>query len=117
MLMKGREIFEQQLVEIFNQVANEGQIPSAWGRVKIKSIHKKGSILQMDNRRGLFVTNVISKVWEKLILGEMHEGIDMDIHQNGGQKGRGTLDNLMAIQTIIRSAKYLNQDVVEEFGQ
>ncbi|XP_066912807.1 uncharacterized protein [Clytia hemisphaerica] len=76
-----------------------------------KHRHKKGSILQMDNRRGLFVTNVISKFWEKQILGEMHDDIDMDIHQNGGQKGRGTLDNLMASQTIIQSAKYLNQDV------
>ena len=111
MLMEGGEILEQHLLEIFNQVANKGEIPSAWERVKIKSIHKKGSVLEMDNRRGLFVTNVISKVWEKLILGEMHEEINMDIHQNGGQKGRGTLDNLMAIQTIIQSAKYLNQDV------
>jgi len=64
----------------------------------------------INNRRGIFITNIISKVWEKLLLEEMLRSMEMDIHQNGGQKGRGTIDNLMAILTAQQSAKRLNED-------
>ena len=33
----------------------------------IKSIHKKGSKLLMENRRGLFLTNILSKLFERVL--------------------------------------------------
>ena len=35
--------------------------------MKIKSTHKKRSKLLMDNKRGLFRTNILSKLYEKVL--------------------------------------------------
>ena len=60
----------------------------------------------MGNCRGIFLTNIVSKVWERrIILNEMHKRLKVDIHQNGGQNRRGTMDNLMAILTMQDQAK------------
>eukprot|EP00111_Clytia_hemisphaerica_P023788 TCONS_00070099-protein len=112
MLIGGGTEIKEHLRIIFNKISNGEDIPQAWQRVKIKSIHKKGSSLEMNNRRGIFITNVVSKVWEKVLLEKMNETMKIDINQNGGQKGRGTLDNLMAILSIQQMAKHRETYIV-----
>uniref|UniRef100_A0A7M5VCA9 Reverse transcriptase domain-containing protein n=1 Tax=Clytia hemisphaerica TaxID=252671 RepID=A0A7M5VCA9_9CNID len=112
MLIGGGTEIEEHLRIIFNQISNGEEIPQAWQQVKIKSIHKKGSTLEMNNRRGIFITNVVSKVWEKVLLERMNQTMKIDINQNGGQKGRGTLDNLMAILSIQQMAKHRETYIV-----
>ena len=116
MLLDGGSAMEAQVQTILTHVAKEESIPTAWEEVRIKSIHKKGSTLEMNNRRGVFVTNIISKLWEKIILQKLQESLEIDIHQNGGQKGKGTLDNLMAILTVQQRAKKANQEVFMIFA-
>ena len=52
---------------IFNAMVQENKIPKQWTCMKIKTIHKKGSKMVMDNKRGLFLTNVLSKVFERVL--------------------------------------------------
>ena len=42
-------------------------IPTEWNKMKIKSIHKKGPKNKMKNKRGLFIKNIISKIYERII--------------------------------------------------
>ena len=72
--------------------------------------------MEMNNRRGIFITNCISKVWEKVLLNSMQHTMEIDVHQNGGQKGRNTIDNLLAIHTAQQTAKRLNQECVTQFS-
>ena len=55
--------------------------------MRIKSIHKKGSKLLMDNKRGLFLTNILSKLYEKVLDLLTTEKVKINEHQCGGQKG------------------------------
>ena len=62
MLLGGGAELQNQLKIMLNQIAKGEDIPEAWKKFRIKSIHKKRSKLKMDNRRGIFITNIISKV-------------------------------------------------------
>ena len=55
------------LKKLFNRMERERIAPKMWNDVTIKAVHKKGSVLEMDNKRGLFITEIISKVYEKVL--------------------------------------------------
>ena len=57
----------RNLAKIFNTVDNEIDIPNEWEKMEILSINKKGSKMKMENKRGLFLTNNVSKVYEKVL--------------------------------------------------
>ena len=44
-----------------DRVKQKLQIPSPWQSMIIKSIHKQGTKADLNNKRGLFLTNIISK--------------------------------------------------------
>ena len=54
---------------MFNRVLKDGIIPEQWEAMKIKSIYKnKGSKQEVTNRRGIFLTSILSKLFEKILL-------------------------------------------------
>ena len=67
MVMNAGEDLKNSLLIILNKLAKNKCVPEEWNQMVIKSISKgKGDIRLMDNRRGLFLTNIISKIMEKL---------------------------------------------------
>ena len=61
--------------------------------MKIKSIYKnKGARNEMKNRRGIFLTSVIGKVFETAVLERIGKEIKLGKFQNGERKGRSTKD-------------------------
>ena len=67
----------------------------------------------MTNKRGLFLTNVISKLFEKMIRARNRKGMKKGISemQNGGKEGRSVIDNLMIVMAIVERNKYLQKDM------
>jgi hypothetical protein len=55
------------LKKIFNRIEADRVAPTQWNQVIIKAISKPGSVLLMENKRGLFMTDVISKLYERVI--------------------------------------------------
>ena len=53
------------LFRIFKIIDKEMVVPEEWNRMAIRTLNKKGSKLVMGNKRGLFLTNIISKVYER----------------------------------------------------
>ena len=100
LIIYGGEVVQEGLMKMFNEINKTENIPTQWEGMVIKSIHKKGSTTKMENRRGLFLTNVISKVYERVMIKKIEKDISLDIHQNGGQKGKGAIDNWMALMAI-----------------
>ena len=69
MVLEGGEEMDKSLTKICNKVMEEGQIPTEWEKMKVKSIFKnKGSIQEVKNRRGIFLTSIISKLFEKMLM-------------------------------------------------
>ena len=56
-----------RITYMFREISVTQQILNQWKTMRIKSIHKKGSKLLMDNTGGLFLTNILSKLYEKVL--------------------------------------------------
>jgi hypothetical protein len=71
-------------------------------RIKVLTKNKKKK-MEMEYKRGLFLTNIISKCVEKILLNRRQETIKeyMQPFQNGGTKKRGPCDNLFIANNVI----------------
>ena len=54
--------------------------------MRIKSIHKKGSKPLMENKIGIFLTNILSKLYENVLDLLTTEKVKINEHQCGVQK-------------------------------
>ena len=111
MFKEGGEEMIEAVTNMFNEIQSKGELPSKWTQMKIKSIHKKGAKGILSNKRGLFLTNIMSKLFERVIKNRNEENLRKGIgnFQCGGVKGRGTIDHLMTILAIIERRRYLQQ--------
>ena len=89
-----------------DKVKTNMEIPSKWNDMLIKSIHKKGENADLNNKRGLFKTNINSKVFEKV--QDKESEVKYDESNNGGQKGRGTIDNWITLVTTVTSYRNMH---------
>ena len=86
----------------------------------IKSIYKgKHSKKEMENRRGLFLTSVISKLFEKIKLDNGQRDMvetKLSIFQTGGVKGKSPIDNKMVLNATIDYNNYINSETFVFFA-
>ena len=92
---------------MFNIVMKEYSLPIPWEHMTVKSTHKNGEKVDLTNKRGLFLTNVISKAFETTV--DQSCTVKLDRHQNGGQKKRGPGDNWIILHSQIDEAKRLKK--------
>ena len=68
---------------ILNEIEQQHVIPREWQELIVKSIYKnKGKRNDMENRRGLFISSIISKLYEKIKL--MLECVLLDLRHESG---------------------------------
>ena len=117
MIIEGKEEMVDSLQVMFNKIMKEMSTPTQWEQVKIKSIYKnKGSHKEMKNRRGIFLTSIVGKVFEKVMMEEQRNRVRMSMYQNGGGKNRSAKDNWMAIMAIMDRNKKLGRDTYMIFA-
>lgn len=76
--------------------------------MRIKSLYKnKGSKQEMTNRRGIFITSTISKLFEKVMQDKLN--LRMDECQSGGRKNRSTVDNWIILGAILDQNRWLGK--------
>ena len=101
----------KSLTLIFNRIIKEKKIPEQWENMKIKSIYKnKGARDEIKNRRGIFLTSTVSKLFEKVLLQKVQSKIRRNQFQMGGQRGRSATDNWMMIMGILDNNRRLNRN-------
>ena len=109
---------QDSLIHMINEVMETKQIPNQWKDMKIKLISKKkGQRQSMKNQRGLFLTNVISKVVERLIYNRNQNIIRNGVseYQCGSLKKRSAIDNLFVLQGAIDYHRFLKKDLFIAF--
>jgi len=111
--MAGKDL-KDSMLRMYNTIIKSKKIPTQWKRMKIKSIYKKkGDRKNMKYQRGLFLTNIVSKTFERILQDRnkitLREGITE--HQCGGISERGTRDSLFILQGIIDYNKYLGSEL------
>ena len=84
--------------------------------MRIKSVHKKGSKMLMKNKRGLFITNIVSKVLERVLKERNRENFTKGLSPNQTGGRRSTIDNLFTVLAIIERNNYLNKTTYLTFA-
>ena len=66
-LIEGGDEMKKSLEILYNRIEQEGIIPKQWQQVITKSVDKKGNGEELSkSQRGLFLVNIVSKVYEKI---------------------------------------------------
>ena len=54
--------------KLFNRIQDLREVPSQWNSIMIKSLHKKGEKSNLNNKRGIFLVNVLYKTFERVLI-------------------------------------------------
>ncbi len=103
----------KSLLEVINMIKASKDIPEQWDLVKIVAIYKqKGSKKMLKYYRGIFLTIVISKIFEKLIKNRIEDQLNnVNILQAGSRKNRGGPDNVFLLRGCIDHHLFTKQSL------
>ena len=98
----------ESLLLVFNMIKESKQIPEQWDHVKIVTIYKqKGSKKALKYYRGIFLTLVVSKIFERLIKERIENNLHrVNLLQAGSRKERGAHDNVFLLRAAIDHHKF-----------
>jgi hypothetical protein len=108
----------KSLTRIFRITARRMEGPELWNEMTIKSVHKKGPKTKMTNKRGLFLTNIVSKIFERVVKERNKEAYreGLSPNQTGGVSKRSGIDNLLTVLSIVERNTYLNKTTYLTFA-
>ena len=90
----------------FSRMQRENTITIQWNQIIIRSIHRKGPKEDLANQRGIFLTNIALKVYEKVQLLQNEKNIcNMSRMQCAGRKNRSQLDHVITLNAIIEKQR------------
>ena len=98
MLKKAKKIIAKLATPIFNDIFNESKYPLDWKVTNISPIHKKGSKMEAKNYRQIQCSNLLGKVFERIIQRRLYEHLEkgqyLPENQHSYRRFKGTLTNL-----------------------
>ena len=100
----------QSTTRMLNTIWKTEEIPDQWKRSDIKPIYKgKGTKQDLANYRGIFLSSVVCKLFEKMIYKKLEPIIDkkMTEHQAGARKGRRTADHIQTLKAKLEYDQYI----------
>ena len=106
----------ESIMKVVKIVDRTYETPEEWNKMKIKCIHKKGPKKKMENKRGLFITNIVSKVYERIIKERNKSCLKLSPLQTGGVEERSTIDNYMTVLAIIERNTYMGKPTYITFA-
>ena len=105
MLKYGHYYLLQPLKKLFNLVLCSSKYPSLWSFGTITPLHKKGSISDPSNYRGITISSCIGKLFNKILNNRLVEFLQKrDIlckEQIGFIKGNRTTDHMFILKNLI----------------
>ena len=113
-LIEGGFDLKKSILLMMNSSHKMSVFPKSWYTLVIKTIFKnKGSFKDLSNWRGIFITSIFYKLYEKLIYNREEKKIDHHFSEfaAGARKHRSTTDHLFTIQAIIDYYRYLKKSV------
>ena len=101
----------KSLLSLFNKVKKSKEIPEQWNSVRIATIYKqKGSKKQLKYYRGIFLTIVVSKIFENLLKDRIENKLHkVNLLQAGSRKNRSGPDNVFLLRACVDHFKFTKQ--------
>ena len=93
----------QWLEGLFKAIWDKESIPRTWRQGLIVKLPKKGDLTECGNWRGITLTSVPSKVFGRVIIDRIKEGVDNMLRdeQAGFRSGRGTVEQIFILRNIV----------------
>ena len=107
---------EVGLLDLFNKIKENLFVPEFMNLQNITSIYKsKGSRMDMNNERGIFILTTLKKILDKLIYFDNFNDIDKHMSDSniGARRGRNIKNHLFMIYGIINSVLKGKEDCVD----
>ena len=104
------------LLSLFNGTKREMFMPMFMALSNITTLFKnKGSRLDMNNDRGIFILTTLKKILDKLIYNDKYADLDENMTDSniGARKGRNIRNHLMIIYGVINSVIKGGEDCVD----
>ena len=104
------------LLQFCNETLN-GNRPDEWGLSSIVPVPKKGDLTSVDNYRGISLTQVAAKVYNRLILNRIRPEMDqiLRFNQNGFRPSRSTSSQVLALRRLVEEIRNHNAEAVLTF--
>ena len=115
------EDLKKSLLLMFNRLKLERMIAEFMRYSNITTVHKRGSLNELNNERGIFRVDVVRSILMRIIYNEKYPDIDrnMSDSQMGGRKGKGCRNNLFIINGIIHDvlqSKKTKPDLLQQYN-
>ena len=103
----------QSLLQVLNIIKTTHIVPGEWRHVLITMIYKnKGSHLDLEKYRGIFLTVIVSKLFERLLQSRMKDSLQkVSLFQAGSRSGKGSPDQLYLLRSAVDHSKYMNNPI------
>ena len=92
------------LTIVFNNIFTSGNIPDDWGKSIICPLHKKGSINDPNNFRGISLINTVCKIFANILVARLDKWTDKFnvIHESqaGFRRQYSTIDNIFTFHAV-----------------
>ena len=114
----GKDVVDS-LAILLEDIDETTKIPVEWIIMIILSLHKnKGKKEDMENRRGLFITSTIGKVYEKVLKNNNSEKYEERVskYQCGGRKEKAPVDHVLTLNAVIDYNKYIGRETFVLFA-
>ena len=95
------------VLDFCNQALMGQGTPEQWSVLNIIPIPKSGDLSLGSNYRGISLSSVVSKVFNKMILNRIRSKLDqhLRINQNGFRPARTTVSQILALRRLIEGVK------------
>ena len=106
-----KDILVVDICTLFNTILSSGKFPKHWADAIISPLHKKGSINDVSNYRGISLLCCLGKIFTKILNNRLILWCELngkleDV-QGAYRKGRSTVDHIFSLQAIIH--KYIRK--------
>ena len=112
--MNAGDEFLRGLTRMANVFKKQKKFPHEWEKMWIRTLRKqKGFMNDLNNHRGVFIVNISSLIFEKLLKTRISSILNknMSQFQTGGVKGKGVTDNPFILRGIVDYSKYLGKEL------
>ena len=84
-----------------------GDRPEIWVKSGLVPIPKKGDLGVTGNYRGISLTVIAAKIYNKILLNRIRKHLDplLRINQNGFRAGRSTLAQILVLRRLIEEIR------------
>ena len=108
LLKNSQETVVPFLTSCFNHLFNNSLFPEQWSKALLVPIHKKGSINDPDNYRGISLLSILIKCYTYILNKRLEVWAESQgklVEEQGGfRKGRSTVDHIFVMISMVEKA-------------